>query len=174
MPKILENVREQLLAEAKKQINENGYAKTTIRSVAGACGLATGTVYNYFSSKDMLIATFMLEEWKVCLNDIKSGTCDDAETFLSHAYGALQDYVEKHRKLFDDNDAAKPFAAISGQRHKQLCSQIALVIEPVCRTSSVDDKEFLAGFIAEALLNGAMSGTPFDKLYSVLGLLLTS
>jgi hypothetical protein len=116
----------------------------------------------------------MLEEWKVCLNDIKLEACDNVETFLSHAYGALRDYVEKHKKLFDDNDAAKPFAAISGQRHTQLRSQIASVIEPVCRTSAVDDKEFLAGFIAEALLNGAMSDTPFDKLYSVLGLLLAS
>ena len=28
MPKIIENVREQLLIEAKKQIMENGYTKT--------------------------------------------------------------------------------------------------------------------------------------------------
>ena len=46
MPKIIENVREQLLAVAKKQIGERGYANTTIRSVAGECGLAVGTVYN--------------------------------------------------------------------------------------------------------------------------------
>ena len=56
MPKIIENVREQLLAEAKKQVFEHGYADTTIRSVARACGLGVGTVYNYFSSKEMLIA----------------------------------------------------------------------------------------------------------------------
>ena len=35
MAKIIENVREQLLTEAKKQIWERGYADTTIRSVAG-------------------------------------------------------------------------------------------------------------------------------------------
>ena len=34
MPKILEKVREQLLAEAERQIAERGYARTTIRSVA--------------------------------------------------------------------------------------------------------------------------------------------
>ena len=33
MPKLIENVRTQLLLEAKKQIAERGYAKTTIRSV---------------------------------------------------------------------------------------------------------------------------------------------
>ena len=42
MPKIIENIREQLLQEVKRQIAENGYGKTTIRSVAGACGLGIG------------------------------------------------------------------------------------------------------------------------------------
>ena len=60
MPKIIENLRDQLLQEARKQIAERGYTGTTIRSVAGACGVGVGTVYNYFSSKEMLIASFMM------------------------------------------------------------------------------------------------------------------
>ena len=59
MPKILESVREQLLETARAQIERNGYANTTIRSVAAECGIAVGTVYNYFPSKDMLIATYV-------------------------------------------------------------------------------------------------------------------
>ena len=49
MPKIIEGVRARLLNEAKRQIATLGYARTTIRSVATACGLGVGTVYNYFS-----------------------------------------------------------------------------------------------------------------------------
>ena len=64
MPKIIENLRDQLLQEARKQIAERGYTGTTIRSVAGACGVGVGTVYNYFSSKEMLIAAFMMEDWQ--------------------------------------------------------------------------------------------------------------
>ena len=64
MPKIIENVRGQLVAEARRQVAAYGYTSTTIRSVAKACGVGTGTVYNYFPSKDMLIAAFMLEDWK--------------------------------------------------------------------------------------------------------------
>ena len=71
MPKIIENVREQLLCEAKRQIEKNGYAKTTVRSVALSCGIGVGTVYNYFKSKDMLIASFMAEDWLSCLEKMK-------------------------------------------------------------------------------------------------------
>ena len=59
MPKIIENLREQLLEETKKQILDRGYANTTIRSVAKACGVGVGTVYNYFESKEMLVASFV-------------------------------------------------------------------------------------------------------------------
>ena len=64
MPKIIENLRDQLLKEARRQIAHQGYTGTTIRSVAAACGVGVGTVYNYFSSKEMLIAAFMAEDWQ--------------------------------------------------------------------------------------------------------------
>ena len=62
MPKIIENIKEQIIEEAKRQLFENGYAKTTIRSVAKACGIGVGTIYNYFPSKEMLISAFMLDD----------------------------------------------------------------------------------------------------------------
>ena len=52
MPKIIENLREKLVREAQYQVEERGYSALTIRSVANACGVGVGTVYNYFASKD--------------------------------------------------------------------------------------------------------------------------
>ena len=86
MPKIIENVRELLLDTAKKQIEERGYANTTIRSVAGECGLAVGTVYNYFKSKDMLIATFLLEDWKERIAKVtRENECETDPMIVVHA-----------------------------------------------------------------------------------------
>ena len=65
MPKIIENLREKLVCEAKRQVEELGYANLTIRSVAAVCGVGVGTVYNYFSSKDSLVAAFLLEDWQI-------------------------------------------------------------------------------------------------------------
>ena len=50
MPKIIENLKARLIAEAKRQIEEAGYGAVTIRSVASSCGVGVGTVYNYFPS----------------------------------------------------------------------------------------------------------------------------
>ena len=44
MPKIIQNLENRLIEEAKKQIRESGYGALTIRSVAKACGVGVGTV----------------------------------------------------------------------------------------------------------------------------------
>ncbi len=172
MPKIIENVRSQLIEEAKKQIAENGYGKTTIRSIAGACGLAVGTVYNYFSSKDMLIASFMAEQWQQSLSDMHSAEGGSAQDVLFAVYSGFTDYMSKHTALFSDKEAAKVFATVFSERHKQLRSQIAEIIAPVCQSASVPDKAFLAEFIAESMLSWSVAGKSFGEQYSIISQLL--
>ena len=166
MPKIIENVREQLLAVAKRQIEERGYARTTIRSVAGECGLGVGTVYNYFPSKDMLIATFMAEDWQESLSEIEAFPKEDPRALLACIYGALQSFSERHRALFCDSDAAKVFSSVFSERHKQLRSQLADLVLPLCARK--ENPAFLSQFVAEALLNWTMEGASFEEIYRVL------
>ena len=169
MPKIIENVREQLLTEAKRQIMQNGYGKTTIRSVASACGLGVGTVYNYFKSKDMLIASFMVEDWQECLAKMEQKSTDNPEAFLQNSYLSLRAFVEDHAYLFRDEEAAKVFATALNERHQLLCDQLAALILPICNHTN---REFLAAFLSESLLTWTMAGKSFEEIYSVIQLLL--
>ena len=169
MPKIIENVRDQLLAEAKRQIMENGYVNTTIRSVASACNLGVGTVYNYFKSKDMLVASFMVEDWQECLGKMKREGTENTERFFFCIYSSLLEFTEKHSSLFRDTDAAKVFAVAFAERHKILRDQLSEIILPVCSHSS---REFLAEFIAESLLTWTMADKSFEEIYSIIKLLL--
>ena len=162
MPKIIENVREQLLAEAKKQISERGYASTTIRSVAGALGLAVGTVYNYFESKEMLIGSFVYEDWKKHLAYMQSIPSDDPYVLISGIYGSLRAFEADNARLFADADAAKRISVGSSDRHKMLRGQISALVKPVCKT------DIEADFIAEALISWSVEGTDFDTLYTIL------
>ena len=165
---------EQLLTEAKRQIAENGYSATTFRSVAGACGLGIGTVYNYFKSKDMLIASFMLEDWRKCLEAMHSGirTSVDPHTVLRCIYKELQGFLGAHRALFSDSDATKVFSTVFSDRHRQLRSQLAALLRPLCDRSPVENKDFLAEFVAESLLTWTVAGKPFADIFSILSALL--
>lgn len=168
MPKIIENVREQLLTEARRQIAERGYGSTTIRSVAGACGLGVGTVYNYFKSKEVLIASFILEDWRDCLKRMAGLSKDDPKVLLQGIYRAIRDFEEENRSLFSDADAAKAVILGYSSRHKLLRRQIADVILPCCEIHKVDNASFAAEYIAEALLCWSMEDVEFDTIYPLL------
>ena len=170
MPKIIENIREKLLEEAKKQVLEQGYSAMTIRSVATACGVGVGTVYNYFPSKDMLVASFMLEDWMLCLQNIEQGQ-QRAETprdALYCIYIELQNYKEKFTALFSDENAEASYSASSHQRHGMLRSQLSAPIRKWMIKQDKVDGDFLADFIAENMLTWTMADYDFEQIANVL------
>ncbi|HET6167830.1 MAG TPA: TetR/AcrR family transcriptional regulator [Marmoricola sp.] len=60
--------RDQLLAIAAKLFAERGFTNTTVRDIADAAGILSGSLYHHFDSKesmvDELLDTFQTELWK--------------------------------------------------------------------------------------------------------------
>ena len=165
MPKIIKNLESKLIAEAQKQILEQGYGAVTIRSVANACGVGVGTVYNYFSSKEELLATYLLEDWSSCITAIQavSRYSDNPAPVLRCIYDRLTDYAQRHRSIFRDEAAFAAFAASFGKYHRLLRSQLASPLRKFC------ESDFASEFIAESLLAWTMEGTSFDEILGMIG-----
>lgn len=168
MPKIIDNLREQIQIEAMHQILNNGYAKTTIRSVANGCNIAVGTLYNYFKSKDELIVSFMLEDWEQCVSVITAIQDSAPEAFLRQAHSALDKFIRKYERLFSDEDAQRVFSDVISKRQVQFKTRIAQLIARAVENSDYDDKEFLTLHIAESIIRWTMANIPFDKQYSII------
>ena len=168
MPKIIENLESRILAEAKKQIEEAGYSAVTIRSIAAGCGVGIGTVYNYFPSKDALLATYMLRDWKDCIAVIQavSNHSGTAQAVARSIYDQLVQYAQRHQAIFQDASASAGFAGSFSRYHTLLRSQLAEPLRKFCTG------DFPAEFIAEALLTWTMAGKNFDDIYGMIGKLL--
>ena len=164
MPKIIENLKDRLIAEAEKQIEESGYGAVTIRSVAKACGVGVGTVYNYFPSKEMLIATHLLADWKLCMDTVTRAaeSATDPKSILQCIYQQLVSFADRHQAIFRDEAAAASFAGSFSQYHDLLRSQLA---QPLVKFCSSD---FTAQFVAESLLTWTMTGKTFDEIFEIL------
>lgn len=162
MPKIIENVRRQLIDVARRQLSDRGYSGMTVRSVAGDCGLATGTVYNYFSSKDVLVATVMSEDWLAALAAIDREKTDSDEILYS-LHTAIIDFCRKYSLVFSDSEAANTFITTFGKRHGIMLGQIADIILPFCE-GKADERKFSALFAAEALISWSSRGESFGKI----------
>ena len=164
MPKIIENLESKLAQEARKQVEASGYSAMTMRSVAQACGVGVGTVYNYFSSKEELLAKHLLENWKRCIEAALAVSLqsDSLRATVHCIYNQLISFARRHKPLFQDETAKSIFAVSLAKYHQLLRTQLA---QPLRRFCSSD---FTADFFAEALLTWTLAGKPFEELYGML------
>jgi AcrR family transcriptional regulator len=87
-----EELREQILAVATKQLSAYGYAQTTVKAIAEEVGITSGAVYHYYPSKQAL-----LEVLSVAL-------ITEAVTRLRGAAERHTDFVGRISAVFDELD----------------------------------------------------------------------
>lgn len=164
MPKRIQYLERRLIEEAKKQIEASGYGALTIRSVAKGCGVGVGTVYNYFPSKDDLLAAYMLEDWNHCITAIHavSACSDHHEEVARCIYEQLLSYADLHRNIIRDEAATAAFSAAFSRYHGLLRTQLANPLRKFC------DSDYASEFIAEALLTWTMAGKDFDDIFGMI------
>lgn len=161
MSRPIENIKEKIMAEAQKQLKDVGYNATMIQSIAKACGVGVGTVYNYFSSKDEIIIACMADDWKECLSVVKT-VSKYAKTYdivIHCIYDQLQTFAKKHAYVFEDAAAA----GVDGVLYRQLrhlSQQVSVPLRKFCKS----DAE--AQIIAEALLTWIRTGKSIEEICS--------
>lgn len=161
MPKIIENLSQKLTDEARRQVMEEGYSALNIRTVAKNCGVGVGTVYNYFPSKDALVAGFMLEDWMMSLTRIRvcAESASDAFPVLEAIHRELTAFLTQYGELF--RAASENISAPPKQYHVMLRRQLSEILLPIC------GETFLADFVSEALLTWTVEGKTFGQLRDI-------
>ena len=175
MPKIIAELRGDILANARRLLFSGGYDAFTMRSVAAACHVAVGTVYNYFPSKVMLVAEVILEDWKAAL--LRMDTPAEGETpleGLGRIFEELMAFYDKYDALWKEY-AASNTAPIQGAYHLQLVGQLGEKIAAVLAPCAPLCAPILPEFLAEAFLDAANRGRArFNELLPILEQLLYS
>lgn len=164
MPKLIPDAKNKILSVARKQLFDKGYNGLIIRGVAQQCGLAVGTIYNYFSSKDMLVASIMAEDWLTSLKEMQNN-CKVAPTIeqgVKSIYCEIDKYVHTYEKIWTNY---KGIPSGFGGRHLLLRTQLSELLSVLLKRHGRKEDIELCPLLAEMVLACAMQK---DIDYSVL------
>ena len=177
MPKIIDNVRERAIAEARRLMLEESYENLTIRRVAAGLGVAVGTLYNYFPSKDFLIAGVMLEDWQTIMSrlakDVDAGNAEVAPIDRVHrVFDGIKEFSDRYSKVWAQY-SGQSVRSEENMYHIQLIQQIMHLMDGVVSERAAEADPFLLEFIAENVLRFASDGrTEFSQIEGALTKLL--
>ncbi|MEI7848306.1 MAG: helix-turn-helix domain-containing protein, partial [Chloroflexota bacterium] len=104
MPIAVENGSEIIVRAAKQQLYEEGFHKLSIRKIAKRCGLAVGTIYNYFPTKKDLIVRLMTDYWEEFYASSSSTLAGEINIYgkLQNIYNKLRQFVELFKESWID------------------------------------------------------------------------
>lgn len=105
VPKIIDTPRETILDQARDIIVNEGYGSLTIRRVSKNTGIAVGTIYNYFPTKDDIIVQLMEGYWYSYLKEVESVHDNETDFYkkLRLIFEKLNTFVETFKEVWVKN-----------------------------------------------------------------------
>jgi len=172
MPKNLSNVKEDILLVTRELLKKTGYSDLNIRKIATQCGVATGTVYNYYSSKNEIIAEILLNEWNLMLRRMDSNTkpipevidkleimFNELNNFMINVHGVwFQTHPVGNKSNMDVNRIKEKKKILRNQISSKIYSFITL--EKVMKDESIN----ICDIIANILISYSNDNIEFSKI----------
>ena len=104
MPKKIDGLREKIILIAQKKLLEEDYGSFSLREVARECGIAVGTIYNYFPDKDTLSAFAISQSWTEVLEKMDHYV-EQAESIQEGIEGICQcicEFNDRYRNVWSN------------------------------------------------------------------------
>lgn len=167
MPKIILELREKLLLCARKRLTEDESHDFSTRQLAADCGIAAGTVFNYFPTKESLLACIMLEDWQVCLK--RMGDAAEHAPTLRAGLTELESLLRAFSKPFLSVWRSYDHRAPLPEYHRMLIRQLCGPLETLLQKSRIRCGETELVVLAELLLAASQreEGT-IEKLIPIM------
>jgi AcrR family transcriptional regulator len=145
------STRERLLAAARELVEEGGYAAASVVAISSRAGLAAGTLYRHFGSKEELFV------------DLFRSVCDrEVEAMRSAASVDESSHVEQLEIVF----ATFAERALRGRR--LAWALLAEPVDPRVDAERLAYRERYAALVAEVLAAGIVAGElPEQDVYLI-------
>lgn len=150
MPKVIENLFDDIIIAGKEILNEKGYDEFSMRDVSSKINIATGTIYNYFKSKNALIFNILYKDWQCFLSEIEDdlASADSLDDSLELIFNDLVDFVLKYEDLYKKHLEIRDFS----YEDNSIALDLQIIISNLIKKYNYSVTEFEEAFIAESFL----------------------
>ncbi len=158
MPKIIKDAKETIVRQARLLLSQNGTPKLNMRTLAEGAGVAAGTLYNYFPSKEDLITEVVKEDWEKMLSTVEKKLLNASSAIagLEMIFDAISQYTLERANLWGAIRASKKFREKHLEYHKDMIDQISDRVRILGMRFGFLSDPTVAPFISEVLLSGGV------------------
>ena len=157
--------KEEILKTSRALIQEQGWSAVSIRSVAAACGVSVGSIYNYFDSKAELVSATVESVWREIFH-----RPEDAAVFqdvqacviwmyerMAYGYEQYPGFFTLHSLGFMRDEKADGKRHMQQAWHHMLMGLCAVLKQDARIRPDVFDEQFTAEKFAEVLFSQLLS-----------------
>ena len=157
MPKIIKNPEDRILQAARKRLLDKDLSSFSLRDVAADCGIAVGTIYNYFKDKESLMAAVMIQDWVNALEDARKelAQAQSLQEGLLRICREIRNYCLLYQKVWSSYPAGGEFSTRYRMRHELLLSQITELLKGLYERFDTPCAEHRTTLYAELIIAGA-------------------
>ena len=158
MPKIIPGLRTQILKTAKQQLVHNGGKIFSIRGIAAECGIAPGTIYNYYPDKTALLAAVMAEDWKASLNRLDR-VCRTADNFPEGILGMrriIEEFAAMYEHIWYVYRTHPDRTSEEKKRHEKLIAEIRQYTDCLYDRFVKEDRKITSRLVSECILTSVI------------------
>lgn len=137
------STRERLLAAARELVEEQGYAGASVIAIAGRAGLAAGTLYRHFGSKEELFV------------ELFRSVCDHEVEAMRSAASAMPEGASDVERL---EVVFATFAERALRARRLAWALLAEPVDPLVDAERLAYRQRYAALVAEVLRAGIASG----------------
>ena len=156
MPKIIDGLQSNIIQSARKRLF-SASPSFSLRAVAKDCGIAVGTIYNYFPDKETLIASVFAEDWAVIIAETEAdiSRSESMEEGIRAVYSGLVRFTQSHEAVWKSFSISSGIGAYYRKGHKMLTEQIERLLKTLFSRFGQTADEALFTLLAELLITAS-------------------
>ncbi|WP_078411049.1 TetR/AcrR family transcriptional regulator [Priestia abyssalis] len=171
----MSNKQTRIIETAMKLFSQKGYHSTSIQEIAENSGIAKGSIYNYFSSKEDLFMSIFKHYHERLFNKVseieQNETLSDRDMFAEQLYIQFQQFLSQkdfihmqmRQQIIQVNDEIRNYMfKARAEMLNWYCQRIRQLYGPKTEKSIFDLATILSGMVREYMFYMIVEDKPID------------